>query len=77
MECDISNKVRNFSTADVYTPFSQKVIIHHKPVGFLKGDPLQIDNKTVLVTIVSARRLRNLALDDDRDLPCNSFSVFH
>lgn len=35
-------------------PFSQKVIKHHQTTGFLKADPLQIDNETILV-MLSAR----------------------
>lgn len=66
----------NFSTEGMYMPFSQKVIKHHQTTGFLKADPLQIDNETILVTMLSARWLRNLALNDGRDLPCNTFSVF-
>lgn len=58
-------------------PFSEKVIEHNQTTGFLKADPLQIDNKTILVTMLSARWLRNLALNEDRDLPCNPSSVFH
>lgn len=69
-------KVSNFSTEGMYMPFSQKVIKHHQTTGFLKADPLQIDNETILVTMLSARWLRNLALNDGRDLPCNTFSVF-
>lgn len=58
-------------------PFSEKVIEHNQTTGFLKADPLQIDNKTILVTMLSARWLRNLALNEDRELPCNPSSVFH
>lgn len=69
IEQDIYFKKREtFDWRHVCMPFSGKVIEHNQTTGFLKADPLQIDNKTILVTMLSARWLRNLALNEDRDI---------
>lgn len=66
----IKNKEK-LLTEGTCMPFSEKVIEHNQSTGFLKADPLQIDTKTISVTMLSARWLRNLALNEDRDFSCN------